>query len=337
MGSALKDLFFPVQYLEIGAGVVRASGGDVDGFYRFFGLGAADLSMPGTRVSAELIQQALSNYVENSAPGLAPSLQFMRHFPVTAHGPLGMLMLTNKDLGGALEACLRYYPLLAPVFTLRRQDVGDRVHIILERLYELGRINEFLTELTLMSMLKLLPFLVRQPTAVELHFSHAPIGNPLGYGQEFAAAFHFNATQTRLVLAREDLAIPLMAHSPTSSEQFRRQLDQQSREEPDSKPTTQHARRLLRRAIEQRKSLTADQLAEQLFMSTRTLSRRLNEEGTTVPALEQAVRLEYAQLLLLDSRKSIAEISHQVGFADTASFSRAFKRLTGKTPREFRG
>jgi AraC-like DNA-binding protein len=40
---------------------------------------------------------------------------------------------------------------------------------------------------------------------------------------------------------------------------------------------------------------------------------------------------------LRDGRHSLAEIAFLVGFSDQANFTRAFRRWTGKTPRDLRG
>ena len=77
-------------------------------------------------------------------------------------------------------------------------------------------------------------------------------------------------------------------------------------------------------------------LAEALAISPRTLSRRLKDEDTTLPQLRTEVGIEYAEVLLLETDKTIAQVAHLAGFADAAAFTRAFKRQHGLTPSKAR-
>lgn len=75
-----------------------------------------------------------------------------------------------------------------------------------------------------------------------------------------------------------------------------------------------------------------DAVASALHMSTRTLQRRLDDEGTQFSEVLDATREEIARAAISDAAMSLAEIAHRLGFADLATFSRAFKRWTGKPP-----
>lgn len=77
-------------------------------------------------------------------------------------------------------------------------------------------------------------------------------------------------------------------------------------------------------------------VAERLAMSPRTLQRRLAEEGVTLRNLVMEVRLELAKELLAAGQLSVEVIGRRVGFADAASFYRAFKRVTGSSPSAWR-
>ncbi|MNZ79006.1 HTH-type transcriptional regulator VirS [compost metagenome] len=77
-------------------------------------------------------------------------------------------------------------------------------------------------------------------------------------------------------------------------------------------------------------------LAQQLCISASTLRRRLAEEGTTYQALKDSVRKELAITWLAEAEVGFAEIAARLGFADTSSFYKAFRKWTGSNPGHYR-
>jgi AraC-like DNA-binding protein len=83
-------------------------------------------------------------------------------------------------------------------------------------------------------------------------------------------------------------------------------------------------------------TLTEEEAAGAQNMSLRTFQRRLEDEGTRFRALLDQTRTERAEGLLGDPACSLSEVGYHCGFSEQASFSRAFKRWTGKTPSDYR-
>ncbi len=81
---------------------------------------------------------------------------------------------------------------------------------------------------------------------------------------------------------------------------------------------------------------SADAIAALLHMSGRTLQRRLESEHTRFGEVLDTVREKRARALLADPSMGLAEVAYRSGFADLATFSRAFKRWTGIPPGAFR-
>jgi AraC-like DNA-binding protein len=77
-------------------------------------------------------------------------------------------------------------------------------------------------------------------------------------------------------------------------------------------------------------------VAEILGMSERTLQRRLAQSGATYSDIVQEARFSIASDLMADSDMNIADIALAAGYENAPHFSRAFKRLTGMTPRDYR-
>lgn len=83
--------------------------------------------------------------------------------------------------------------------------------------------------------------------------------------------------------------------------------------------------------------LNIEDLAAQFNVSQRTLIRRFNKAlGMPPIAYLQAIRIERAQKLLEESEHPIESIINTVGYEDTSSFRRLFKKRTGLTPTEYR-
>ncbi|MFC0400377.1 AraC family transcriptional regulator [Paraburkholderia rhizosphaerae] len=73
-------------------------------------------------------------------------------------------------------------------------------------------------------------------------------------------------------------------------------------------------------------------VAAVLKMTSRTLRRRLDAEGTSYLAIVDDVRCSLATEYLKTTKMSIEDVAMLVGFSDAANFRRALKRWTGKGP-----
>lgn len=89
---------------------------------------------------------------------------------------------------------------------------------------------------------------------------------------------------------------------------------------------------LLTLMAEERMGMRA--LAKRLAVSTRTLQRRLSECGTSFRELSAVARVAQAGRRL-EQEPSLSTVAHACGFADSAHFSREFKRHIGIPPSWF--
>jgi len=79
-----------------------------------------------------------------------------------------------------------------------------------------------------------------------------------------------------------------------------------------------------------------EDVARSLGMSKRTLARRLSDEGLNFTEILQQLRRDLAVRYLDDRRLHVSKIAWLLGFHEVSAFTHAFKRWTGKTPREIR-
>ncbi len=76
--------------------------------------------------------------------------------------------------------------------------------------------------------------------------------------------------------------------------------------------------------------------ADSAGMGLRTFQRRLQDHNLTYSTLVEQIRFERATKLLQDRTLKLIDIAFELGYTDSANFSKAFKRWTGLSPREFR-
>src|SRR5574343_1799901 len=93
-------------------------------------------------------------------------------------------------------------------------------------------------------------------------------------------------------------------------------------------------RDLLRAALPATPSL--DEVADRLHLSSRTVHRRLEEEGSSFRGIKDALRRDMALARLAKTSDSIAQVAADLGYADTSAFYRAFVEWTGMAPIHYR-
>ena len=79
-----------------------------------------------------------------------------------------------------------------------------------------------------------------------------------------------------------------------------------------------------------------DIVAKKLGVGSRTLRRRLSDEGVTFAGILQEFRMELAERYIAERNLSISRIAWLLGYTEVSAFSHAFRRWTGRTPRVHR-
>lgn len=81
--------------------------------------------------------------------------------------------------------------------------------------------------------------------------------------------------------------------------------------------------------------LSIEWVAQQMFISSRSLERRLQEAGTSFRAVKKQIIMETAKSALTDSEQTLSTIAINLGYSELSAFSRAFKNATGYSPRDY--
>lgn len=174
---------------------------------------------------------------------------------------------------------------------------------------------------------------------VSVHFEHSIVGRQEQLAQHFRCPVQGNQIANGLVLNNSDLDKPFASAIPSEDRKLRtilewHLLDLMGPEATPSDSFVDLTRDIIARWLG-RTHVDCASVAAELKLSERSLRRRLTEEGTSFRELLQEARQERAKTMLSKSGISLAVAAEQLGYSDTAAFSRAFKEWTGVSPGRF--
>jgi AraC-like DNA-binding protein len=154
------------------------------------------------------------------------------------------------------------------------------------------------------------------------------------YRQMFACPVHFGSARNRAQIARSWLNAPIATHSAVVVAELGVLLEKEAEAKALPARFSAAVEQLLLRPGNAR--LSINQVAAALQLSTRTLRRRLGEEGASFRELSERVRVQTAQHLLREQGMTVAAAAERLGFSDARAFRRAFKRWQGQVPGKMR-
>jgi len=162
-----------------------------------------------------------------------------------------------------------------------------------------------------------------------------PEANRRLYEDHFGCPVKFGMRHNRLLFRREDITQPFLTHNPDLLELVAPQLEAELTQQLADKSLKEQAKGILKRLLAGQRPRLED-VALELRVSTRTLQRRLLEEGITFHSMMEEARREMAQHYLLQSSLELNETAYLLGYEDPNSFIRAFHKWEGTSPGEWR-
>ncbi|MFL6228935.1 MAG: AraC family transcriptional regulator [Pyrinomonadaceae bacterium] len=173
------------------------------------------------------------------------------------------------------------------------------------------------------------------PYPKAIHFTHAEPSYRAEYDRIFGVPLVFGSHMNALLMDEAFLSI---RRPPTNRYVFgllsaRAEALLKSLE--NSKSTRGRVESLLLPVLHTGEA-SVEMIARKLGVSRQTLFRKLKAEGVTFEQVLDGLRHRMALDYLSGRKVSVNETAYLVGFSDPASFSRAFKRWTGASPRMMR-
>ncbi len=316
-GAYLRDLLDLVRTWKVSPEAVLAG----------LPLSLEQLADPTTRVPLRVCEAVVARATQlTGEPALGVHLGLRMR--VSSHGFLGFAAMTANTVRDALELAVRFSSIRTSAIELALVVEAETASLVISERVDLGALRELVVLALLVGIWQL---------GTELT-GHAPEGYaecafpaPARILAPTVERMRFDRPAHRLVFPSKLLAMKLRNADTVATRLAIEQCERELASTSDGELGTR-----IRAALERDAATTLLEVAKTMHLSTRTLKRRLAEQGTTFSKIRDDLRRQRA-LLLVDNRAlSIGEVAAKLGYTELPNFTRAFRKWTGSTPIAYR-
>lgn len=253
-----------------------------------------------------------------------------------AVGPLHPALIAfsaSPDIRTGLQRVAIFKPLIAPV-TLAIVEKGGLLSITITSADEAVRlppaaaileVSYFLELFRIFASEQITPHSVTLPAKVQVTDAF----------RRFAGCEVHSGEQIGLVLRAADASLPIISADTAVYRAVEQELLARLKSLSSASGMADRVRREIRDTLPSGR-VSAEMVARRLRISTRSLQRKLKDEGASFQAILDETRAALALIYLRDHKLSAEETSFLLAYRDPNSFYRAFSDWTGMTPAQAR-
>jgi AraC-like DNA-binding protein len=297
------------------------------------------LKRPEAWLSLAECEPLLRRAIELSNDPLV-GLHAAHHLTLTSFGIVGLVVQTSSTLLELIESSQRYERLISDIGSTQLSHEPGQSFWRWDCSATDPLLTRHATECILAGWVERMSLIRLQPRQrlLAVRFQHALPDPALlpHYEAAFGCPVLFNQSASGLVIPSALLAEPLSLADAVLHQTLSHHAHHLLQSRHSEQTIVSQAREALKQLFAQEIAPDRELLAKKLGMSGRNLHRKLDEEKTSYRDLVDELRLESALEELRNIKQTIDVISHKLGFQESQSFIRWFKRLQGLTPGEYR-
>ena len=306
----------------------------------------ASLSDPNALISSEQYQaliQACLTATANPAIGL----EYGQRLNISTHGLLGFAVMSSTSVEKATELAMKYIQIRNQLIHIDFQTGVNSLHHPAQSGHDVAisfdvdiapaDLYRFEIDTSISSVFAIWRELMGDTSGVSaIHFRYPAPNNLSDYHRVFNVPVLFS--QAHNAMCFNPAAFDTLARitDPTLTRIAEQQCE--SLLKTQGHASSQSLGHALQTLLLKSPGhfLNQQQAAEKLGLSSRTLSRKLQQEGQSFKSILDDVRKQLALQCLTDTQWGIDDIATLLTYSDTANFSRAVKRWTHLTPKQYR-
>jgi AraC-like DNA-binding protein len=255
---------------------------------------------------------------------------------VERYDPVKIAAISARSFRDAIERISRYKQLTCPE-EIRVNEQGNESAV--QFVWLLAHENEppFLVDVCFAWIVSLVRRGTGRPLSPKRVEFQRPPAHRETYETHFGCPVKFKADRNALIFSKADMELPFVTYNADLLGVVAPQLEAELTEQlsQNTISISQQAKGILKQLLAGHRPGIED-LARELHLSTRTLQRRLTEQGLTFQRLLDEARRELARHYLLYSSRELNETAYLLGYEDANSFFRAFYHWEGTSPGRWR-
>lgn len=298
------------------------------------GISKEQLEDPAEKIAFDPLSEAIFELMQTlKMPGAGLSIG--RQIHISSHGAMGVAVISSQTVGQAIHDAAKYYHTAITFCDLEVYYEKDYVIVEIVETHGNPDFQTVVVEAMMLTMQNALEFVSGQSlTSAKVVFAFPPPEYADDYSNFFSGEVSFNGDKHMLILPKSILDKRCITADKHIHRLAEDQLQQKMQELRSNNLTMSHVLELMRRQPDNMPSL--EDLAKIFNVSSRTIIRYLQAEDTTYRKLRDTVHKQLATDALRNTDHSIDSIALNLGYQDTTSFRRAFKRWCNCSPSEYR-
>jgi AraC-like DNA-binding protein len=292
------------------------------------------------RKNASISYDQYCKLIENTldeSGDLGIGLKFGRKINVTEFGFFGYALMSCQTMAEASQVGMKFWELGGQLLNL---SITQDDHYLVITFFPAtplvkGRILIYAVEEDISSTISGFAFIMNQPLPVEkIHLSYSAPGHRDLYLKEFDCPAYFDQSENQIFLNPGFLDLPIPTANAEVAALVKRQCEELLLNLQRSDQFVEKVRRVLIDSLGHFPN--SSEMARKLGVSSSSFYRQLKDRNTSFQKILDEVRTEIAMKYLAKTNLTIDQISDLIGFSETTTFRRAFKKWTGQTASEFR-
>lgn len=317
----------------------RSQGLDTDALIDITDIPRDALQDPTARLDAMMVERGMMKAFGRIDDPLI-GLHLSPKINITALGVIGFIAQTSNTLSDLIQSINRFGHLAGDVGTPSMRYEPGKVVWTWDCHFQEPLMIRHATECILGCWAGLMRMRKQGKHSVLLavHFRHALPAPELDkeYQRFFGCPVFFDQPESGLILPSINLSDPMSLADPNLHQMLALHAEQQLQAQQHSTSLADKVRAQLQAVLARGITPVREDIADMLGMSGRSLHRKLEACGLNFRTLMDEVRLEIARKALTDGNQTVAQLGSQLGFGDSQSFIRWFKKLEGVTPGDYR-